>query len=101
MPAWKDNQGHGNRKSGADERTDVGHKAQQSRENSPQQRVRNADKIKRDSKQEAITGIDQELKQEIAAQPAAGVVEGLSHQVELTASRQPDCAIAQIFSPDE
>src|SRR5580700_7701928 len=101
MPAGKSDQRHGNRKSSADERTDVGHKTQEGRANSPQQRVRHTNKIKRDSKQEAVTGVHQELKQEIAAQAAAGVVERLSHEVELTAARQPDRAIAQVFPPEE
>src|ERR1051326_7636528 len=66
-PAGKDAPGERARYEQADPHSGVGDEAQQSGEQSPQQRIRQSDEIEADADRKAVRAVDDELHQQVTA----------------------------------
>ena len=67
-------------------------------DDAPEHRARDADHRQRGRDDEAESGVQQHLGQEIAAEPARRIVHGQRGALDVAEAEQPDETIAQIFS---
>jgi hypothetical protein len=97
-PARVDGEGDGQGKERGEDRADEGHEAQKRGEDAPEQSVRHADEIQPDADQRAEGGVDDEVHQQVAADPLAGVAQRLARRRYVRSTHQADKAIAHVVA---
>jgi hypothetical protein len=100
-PAGIDGGGEPDRQQRRDEGADIGHEAQQRRENAPQHRARHADDPQPGRGPDPEGGVERELGEVEAREPARRVVHGGGGAVQVARPEQPDHAVAQILALEQ
>ena len=82
-------------------RADIGNETQRQRQQSPQQRIRNAEHPQPDRNRYGVDDVDDQLHEQIAAHPLACILKRLGSAVKVAVADQPDEAVAQILALEQ
>src|SRR6185312_3684480 len=85
-------------KEGGDPSADIGQKAKQHRQDAPQDRAGHANEEEPRSDYDAKAGVDRDLRQEIATEPACAIIERYSGPVQIAGADKKYEPVTQILS---
>ena len=100
-PARRDGHGQAERRRRGAPCADVWNKPQGGGQDPPQDGAGHADEVEPDGDRKAESDIDEQLRQEKAADPRGGVFQCLRGHGHLTSPDQANEAIAQVLTPDQ
>ena len=101
LPTRRRHEADRDRQQRRDPRPDVRDVAQHAGREPPQRGVRHADEVESDADGKSHRGVDDELHQQIAADPRAGIGERFRRDDERRPAREADEPIAQVLAIDE
>ncbi len=96
-PGGKDGDGEDEREDDSGRGADIGDDAKESGEDAPECGVGDSDEEEAEAEEDAISGVDGCLKDEVLADASGGVLEGLGHEIDAADASEEKDAIAKLF----